>query len=78
MADVLMRSTGSPSRTRSISQCLGKDVGWFMVQTLLTAACAGSPTVFILNAAVLESPTREQSEERVSSGAEPGWPAELG
>lgn len=38
---------------------------------MLTVAFAGSPTVFILNAVVLEIPIREQSEERVSYGAEP-------
>lgn len=42
-----------------------------MAQTILTVGFAGSPTVFILNAVVLEIPTREQSEERVSYGAEP-------
>lgn len=42
----------------------------FRVQTILTAGFAGSPTVFILNAVVLEILTREQSEERASEGAE--------
>lgn len=43
-----------------------------MVQTILSLwVLLGRPTVFILNAVVLEIPTREQSEERVSSRAEP-------
>lgn len=42
-----------------------------MAQTIFTVGFAGSPIVFILNAVVLEIPTKEQSEERVSYGAEP-------
>lgn len=41
-----------------------------MAQTIFTVGSAGSPIVFILNAVVLEIPTKEQSEERVSYGAE--------
>lgn len=42
-----------------------------MAHTMLTVGFAGSPAVFILNAVVLEIPTKEQSEERASKGAEP-------
>lgn len=75
MAEVLICFTGSPLHMGSISSNSGKIrlVGGKIhgADNASLLVFAGSPTVFILNAVVLEIPTREQSEERASYGAEP-------